>query len=211
MDTHQIVKDGLMYITTPNRMYIVRDDFLASLGVWEARVMGLQDTDCSMVVHLTGKRYQVVTPGNMTCYSPDKVGRFRWNRAGDTFSLDKWEPSCSTRCLSVGPRGFKIDLRTLDPIPTVHPAMLREVSAFQGAPNPLDINTDRQTFNRLHDIIQKDVKENKDMLTDMHNNDENNGNTLQIEHWKIGLGGILLFATIAACTVLSRSSFISVQ
>ena len=64
--------------------------------------------------------------------------------------------------------------------------MLREVSAFQDAPNPLDINTDRQTFNRLHDIIQKDVKENKDMH--MHNNDENNGDTWQIEQWKIGLG-----------------------
>ena len=57
VDTHQIVKDGLMYITTPNRMYIVRDDFLALLGVWEARVTGPQDTECSKVVHLTGKRY----------------------------------------------------------------------------------------------------------------------------------------------------------
>ena len=64
MDTHRVIKDGLMYITTPKRMYIVRDDFSASLGVWEARVTGPQDTDCSMVVHLTGKRYQVVTSGN---------------------------------------------------------------------------------------------------------------------------------------------------
>ena len=45
-----------MYITTPNRMYIVRNDFSGSLGVWEARVTGQQDTDCSMVVHLTSKR-----------------------------------------------------------------------------------------------------------------------------------------------------------
>ena len=56
VDTHQIAKDGLMYITTPNRMCIVRNDFSGSLGVWEARVTGQQDTDCSMVVHLTGKR-----------------------------------------------------------------------------------------------------------------------------------------------------------
>ena len=136
-----------MYITTPNRMYIVRDNFSGSLGVWEARVTGPQDTECSMVVHLTGKRYQVVTSGNMTCNSPDGVGRPLRNQAGDTFRLDRWEPSCSTRCLSVGPRGFKVDLQTLDPIPTVHPAMLREVSSLQDAPNPLDINNDRQTFN----------------------------------------------------------------
>ena len=196
---HQITKDGLMYITTPNRMYIVRDDFSASLGVWEARVTGPQNTDCSMVVHLTGKRYHVMTSGNMTCSSPDGSGHFRWNRARDTFRLDQWGPSCYTRCLSVGHRGFKIDLRTLYPIPTVHPAMLREVITFQGAPNPLDINTDRQTFNILNDIIQKDVKENKDMLTDMHNNDENKDNNWQIEQWKIGLGGTLMFATIAGC------------
>ena len=56
VDTHQIAKDGLMYITTPNRMCIVRNDFSGSLGVWEARVTGQQDTDCSMVVHLTSKR-----------------------------------------------------------------------------------------------------------------------------------------------------------
>ena len=56
VDTHQITKEGLMYITTPNRMYIVRDNFSGSLGVWEARVTGPQDTECSMVVHLTGKR-----------------------------------------------------------------------------------------------------------------------------------------------------------
>ena len=66
-----------MYITTPNRMYIVRDDFSGSLGAWEARVTGPQDTECSMVVHLTGKRYQVVTSGNMTCYSPDGMGRLQ--------------------------------------------------------------------------------------------------------------------------------------
>ena len=124
----------------------------------------------------------------MTCYSPDGVGWPLWNWAGDTFRLDQWEPSCSTRCLTVGPRGFKVDLQTLDPIPTVHPAMLREVSSLQDAPNPLDINNDRQTFNRLHDIIQKDVKENKDMLTDMHDNDDKD-DSWQLDNWKIGLGG----------------------
>ena len=84
---HQTTKDGLMYVTTPNRMYIVRDDFSGSLGAWEARVTGPQDTEFSMVVHLTGKRYQVVTSGNMTCYSPEGVGRLQWNRVGDTFRL----------------------------------------------------------------------------------------------------------------------------
>ena len=201
VDMHQTTKDGLMYVTTPNRMYIVRDDFSGSLGAWEARVTGPQDMDCSIVVHLTGKRYQVMTSGNMTCYSPEGVGRLQWNRAGDTFRLFRGEPSCSTRCLSVGPRGFKVDLRTLDTIPTVHPAMLREVSTFQGAPNPLDINTDKQTFNRLHDIIQKDVKENKDMLTDMHDKDDKE-DTWQIDNWKIGLGGTLTLATTAACAAL---------
>ena len=137
----------------------------------------------------------------MTCYSPEGVGRLQWNRAGDTFRLFRGEPSCSTRCLSVGPRGFKVDLRTLDTIPTVHPAMLREVSTFQGAPNPLDINTDKQTFNRLHDIIQKDVKENKEMLTDMHDKDDKE-DTWQIDNWKIGLGGTLTLATTAACAAL---------
>ena len=42
VDMHQTTKDGLMYVTTPNRMYIVRDDFSGSLGAWEARVTGPQ-------------------------------------------------------------------------------------------------------------------------------------------------------------------------
>ena len=62
-----------MYLTTPNRMYIVRADFPASesLGVWEARVTGPQDQDCSLIVHLAGGRYQAMTKGDMTCYTAE--------------------------------------------------------------------------------------------------------------------------------------------
>ena len=204
----RVTKGDLMYLTTPNRMYIVRADFPTSesLGVWEARVTGPQDQDCSLIVHLAGSRYQAMTKGDMTCYTAEGHGISHLNQAYQQFSLGGEEKSCSTRCLSVGPRGFKTEVRTLDPVPNIHPAMLRTVGELKGSPNPLDLNKDRLTYNRLHDIIQKDVKENKDMLADMK--DKDNDDIWKIDHWNIGLGGILSLIVLSA---IAASLFLLVR
>ena len=59
----------------------------ARLGVWEARITGPQDQDCSIVLHMTGSRYRVMTPRNMTCYSAEGASYSRTNQGGDTFRL----------------------------------------------------------------------------------------------------------------------------
>ena len=149
---------------------------------------------------MTGSRYRVMTPGNMTCYSAEGASYSRTNQGGDPFRLGGGEQSCSTRCLSVGPRGFRTDLRKLDPVPAVHPAMLRVISTLEGAPNPTDLNTDRQTYNRLHDILQKDVSENKDILNNLNNKKDEDIGT--INHWNMRLSVLVLVPISASAVAL---------
>ena len=78
--------------------------------------------------------------------------------------------------------------------------MLRVISTLEGAPNPTDLNTDRQTYNRLHDILQKDVRENKDILNNLNNKKDEDIGT--INHWNMGLSVLVLVPISASAVAL---------
>ena len=64
-----IAKNGFKFITTKNNVYLVKMDFgyKNSLSSREVKIVGREDPNCAMFVHLGGGLYETMQSGTITC------------------------------------------------------------------------------------------------------------------------------------------------
>ena len=104
--------------------------------------------------------------------------------------------------MTSGPKGIRTDTRVLDPLPSAHPALLRGISTFEGVPYPLDQNKDKAEHDRVPPLLDRDIRENKDMLVGWTEDKEQE--TMVHYGWIIGAAGAVTVLVSATALYLWR-------
>ena len=119
-----IEKKGFKFLTTKNNVYLVKlyFSYKNSLSSREVKIVGREDPNCAMFIHLGGGLYETMQAGTITCYDK-KIKTFSIS-VRDTFS-SKLNQNCNSSCVTTNTGNIKTEKVKIDPLPAPHATLVR--------------------------------------------------------------------------------------
>ena len=161
--------DSAMLLQTMTRVYIVSSQFMAGspLSMAEVRVIKGIQPGCLLMVHINLHSYKVIASGTIACSKGGK-GKYEYELKKGDFLYLEGRDYCRNDCIEMGYRGFTNKYKTLPPLPSSQPAMLKHFFAeFDADSMPSPVKALDKQHQVSHDVLSVEIRENQDMLLEL--------------------------------------------
>ncbi len=168
-----------------------------SLSSREVKIVGWEDPNCAMFIHLGGGLYETMQSGTITC--EDKKIRTFSKSVGDTFA-SKLNQKCNSSCVTTNTGSIKTVRVKIDPLPAPHATLVRgldgDIGTVMDGRGGGDGN--EQDKLRIEALLDKNIRETKNLLTSY----QGQGEEIFTQNSQIGIIIGLGFITIIAIEII---------
>jgi hypothetical protein len=164
--------DSTTQLQTTTKTYLVSEHYLegSALTMAETRIIAPITNGCALMVHITQGHYKITQSGNLTCKNLGKEKAITHScKKGGSIYLARTD-KCKNTCIQIGQTGYQRTYRSLHTQPSMHPPTLKVFSYTEENRNA-PIRTTEGAHQVAHDLLTGDIRENKDLLEQMADND----------------------------------------